>query len=189
MTEKPTPTPEGKLIQAAIKRAGLSARKAADRAGISEGRWRQIASGYQVAAKGTYIPVVGPPDTVAAMAHVAGVTPEQLAEAGRKDAAEELRGIAPSGGADPLTAPEGQWDGELIQKVPLEGDEELRWRDRTEGGRLFQYRSGGFEHTATLDTGTPPEEAVLLLRAQLAKRIHRMSGVLMDRPQKSPREA
>ena len=78
MTEKPTPTPEGKLIQAAIKRAGLSARKAADRAGISEGRWRQIASGYQVAAKGTYIPWWGPGHRAGWPR--AGVT-EQLAEA------------------------------------------------------------------------------------------------------------
>lgn len=89
---------------------------------------------------------------------------------------------------DPLTTSGPTWDGEISGEGPLEEGEELRWRDRAEGGRLYQYRAEGFEHTATLDTGTPPEEAVLLLRAQLAKRIHRMSGVLMDRPQKSPRE-
>lgn len=93
-----------------------------------------------------------------------------------------------SEGVDPLTTPESAWVGELVGTAPLEADEELRWRDRPEGGRLFQYRAGGFEHEATLEADTSPEEAVLLLRAQLAKRIHRMSGVLMERPQRSPRQ-
>lgn len=188
MTEKPTPTPEGKLLQSATKRAGLSARRAAEKAGLSEGRWRQIVHGYQTVSKGTHIPVVGRAETLATMAQAVGVTPEQFEEAGRQDAADELRNLSPIAGAAPLSAPAQEWDGGLIGTAPLENDEELRWRDRPEGGRVFQYRAGGFEHEAVMDP-VPPEEAVLLLRAQLAKRIHRMSGVLMDRPQKSPREA
>ncbi|QVJ03015.1 helix-turn-helix transcriptional regulator [Nocardiopsis eucommiae] len=140
MTEKPTPTPEGELIQSAIKRAKLSARQAAERAGISEGRWRQIANGYQVVAKGTYIPVTGPAETVAAMAEVAGVTAVQLAEVGREDAAEELRAKRGSEGSVP--APAGTWDGEIVgPDGPLFEGETLRWRDEEELGSLSCRRA------------------------------------------------
>jgi transcriptional regulator with XRE-family HTH domain len=92
MTAKPEPQPEGKLIMDARKRARLSGREAARRAGISEGRWRQIVNGYMVVTKGVYSPVVGAPaDTVARMAQSVDVAPEELEEAGRADAAEELR--------------------------------------------------------------------------------------------------
>lgn len=83
------------LIQTGLKRAGISARKAAKLAGISEGRWRQIANGYQTVSRGVHIPVrKAPADTVARMAHVVGIAPEQLEEADRADAAEELRAMA-----------------------------------------------------------------------------------------------
>lgn len=185
MTEKPTPTPEGKLIQAAIKRAGISARQAADRAGMSEGRWRQIANGYQVVSKGTYIPVEGPPDTVAAMARVAGIAPDELDAVGREDAAAALRDMQPETDASPSVA--SVWDGVLVGEGPLREDEELRWRDGR--GRLFQYRVGGFEHEATMEPGTTPEEAILILRGQMARRIHQVTGLMMNRPQKAPNGA
>jgi transcriptional regulator with XRE-family HTH domain len=92
MTTKPQPQPEGELITDARKRARLSGREAARRAGISEGRWRQIVNGYMVVTKGVYSPVVGAPaDTIARMAQSVDVTPEQLETVGRADAAEELR--------------------------------------------------------------------------------------------------
>jgi hypothetical protein len=78
------------LITAAIRRAGLSAREAARRSEISEGRWRQITAGYQVVSPGVYAHVRGPASTLAKMAVVAGVTPAQLEEAGRPDAAVVL---------------------------------------------------------------------------------------------------
>jgi len=49
----------------ALVGAKLSAREAARRAGISEGRWRQIASGYQVVSAGVYAPAHGPAGTLA----------------------------------------------------------------------------------------------------------------------------
>lgn len=57
---------------------------------MSEGRWRQIASGYQVVSAGVYAPVHGPAGTLARMAAVVGVTPAQLRRAGRPDAARAL---------------------------------------------------------------------------------------------------
>lgn len=90
MPERPAPPPWGALLTNALSRARLSAREAARRAGISEGRWRQIAGGYQVVSAGVYAPVRGPADTLARMAAVVGVTPAQLRRAGRPDAARAL---------------------------------------------------------------------------------------------------
>ena len=87
---RPDPAPWGAAIAAACRQAGLSGRAAARQAGISEGWWRQVASGYQVVSPGVYAPVRGPAHTVAAMAAVAGLTPAQLRAAGRDDAARLL---------------------------------------------------------------------------------------------------
>jgi len=103
MTERPEPPPWGTLITAALARQGLSAREAARRAGLSEGRWRQITSGYQVVSPGVYAQVRGPAATVARMAAVAGVTAAQLRAVQRADAAEVLasqRDHKPDPGAD-----------------------------------------------------------------------------------------
>jgi hypothetical protein len=91
MTGRPEPPPWGLLITAALRRAGLSAREAARRVGLSEGRWRQITSGYQVVSPGVYAQVRGPAATLARMAAVAGVTPAELRAAGRDDAAQVLQ--------------------------------------------------------------------------------------------------
>jgi hypothetical protein len=88
--KRPEPPPWGALITEALGRVRLSAREAARRAGISEGRWRQITGGYQVVSAGVYAPVRGPAGTLARMAAVAGVTAGQLRQAGREDAAQVL---------------------------------------------------------------------------------------------------
>jgi transcriptional regulator with XRE-family HTH domain len=92
MTERPQPPPWGALITAALASEGISAREAARRAGLSEGRWRQITAGYQVVSPGVYAQVRGPAGTLARMAAVVGVTPAQLRSAGRDDAARVLAG-------------------------------------------------------------------------------------------------
>jgi transcriptional regulator with XRE-family HTH domain len=90
MTDRPEPSPWGALIAAALRSAGISAREAARRAGISEGRWRQISGGYQVVSPGVYARVRGPAATLAKMAAVVGVSPAELRVSGRNDAAEVL---------------------------------------------------------------------------------------------------
>lgn len=92
MTERPEPPPWGALITAALASEGISAREAARRAGLSEGRWRQITAGYQVVSPGVYAHVRGPAATLARMAAVVGITPAQLMSAGRDDAAKVLAG-------------------------------------------------------------------------------------------------
>ena len=95
MSERPEQPPEGRLIAVAQKRSRLSIRKAAELAGMSDARWRQIVNGYQIVSGGLRIPVRGPAETLARMAQAVGVTAEQLEEAGREDAAEELRALSP----------------------------------------------------------------------------------------------
>lgn len=51
-------------------------------------------NGYRPEA-GQYIPVRAPAETLARMAQVVGVTPEQLEQANRADAAAELRELPP----------------------------------------------------------------------------------------------
>lgn len=88
----PTQTPEAKLIEELRQavRPKLSVRRAATMAGISEGRWRQIAKGYNQVSKETFVESIAPADTLARMARVVGATPGQLQEVGREDAADEL---------------------------------------------------------------------------------------------------
>ncbi|MFF5045594.1 helix-turn-helix domain-containing protein [[Kitasatospora] papulosa] len=101
------------MIASALKKSGLSARKAARQADLSDARWRQIVSGYQ-SVSGSPAPVRAPADTLARMAQVVGVTPTELREAQREDAARELEELQqaeqpsapmPAGGyAPPLEA-------------------------------------------------------------------------------------
>ena len=100
MSERPDPPPWGALITAALRRVRMSARQAAPQAGISEGRWRQITSGYQVVSPGVYAPVRGPAATLARMAAVAGVPAADLRAAGREDAARMLETLATDSEAD-----------------------------------------------------------------------------------------
>lgn len=93
MDERPAPPPEGRLIAAALSDSGLSIREAAKQAGISYGRWRQITSGYQNVSPGSFARVRAPARTLAKMASVVRVSPGQLEDAGRTDAAEILRKI------------------------------------------------------------------------------------------------
>lgn len=92
-----TRPPEGRLLEQLRKshRPRLSMRKAADRAGLSEGRWRQIENGYQTVTAGQQIAVRAPAETLAHLVHALGGNRDQLADVGREDAAVEFDEIAP----------------------------------------------------------------------------------------------
>lgn len=101
-TEVPDQRPEGKLIQDALKADGRSLRQVAPLAGITEARWRQLVKGTLTVGAGHVTAQVAPPMTLARMADVVGVTPHQLADAGREDAAamlERIRAEADRGGS------------------------------------------------------------------------------------------
>lgn len=93
-SKKAMQRPEGALIENALRLKGVSGRHAASEAGISDARWRQIVNGYMSAGGGQAVAVVGPADTLARMARVAGVSADQLRDAGRADAADLLLTLA-----------------------------------------------------------------------------------------------
>lgn len=86
----PHQRPEGRALAAAAKRANISARLAATRAGMSDARWRQIVNGYQSVGAGQTALVIGPADTLARMAQAVGLTADELRAADRADAADAL---------------------------------------------------------------------------------------------------
>ncbi|CAL9433628.1 hypothetical protein SUDANB21_02101 [Streptomyces sp. enrichment culture] len=132
-TQTHEPPPEARLIREALRRARLSAREAARRAGISETRWRQIANGYQDVGRGVRVPTTGPAETLARMAQVAGVTADQLREAGRADAAEELVELERQAVAQPTGfASDPQIDAiaTLLATLPPEAQDEVLRRVR-----------------------------------------------------------
>lgn len=89
------PPPEALLIERLRNEARpkLSIRAAAEAAGISDARWRQIAKGHNQASKDVRVPARAPAGTLARMAKIVGATPEQLREVGREDAADELEAL------------------------------------------------------------------------------------------------
>lgn len=86
----PQPPPEAVLIARKREEAPrMSIRAAAEQAGISETRWRQIESGRRM-FQGKPWPERAPAAILARMARVVSVTATELEKAGRPDAAAEL---------------------------------------------------------------------------------------------------
>lgn len=88
---RPPQPPEMQLIEQ--RRGRLSIRKAATVAGMSEARWRQLEGGFRATPLGP-APETAPDATLARMAHAVGVTPDELKETGRADAAALLGAYA-----------------------------------------------------------------------------------------------
>lgn len=149
--EIPTQPPEAKLIEELREgvRPKLSVRKAADSAGISEGRWRQIAKGYNQVSKDTYVPSIAPADTLARMARVVGAVPDQLRAVGREDAATELAKIERDAEVD-------KHADAIMDALP---DTSPSWIDsNTEGGRLNRKSLSDLITTYVASRDDPPED-------------------------------
>lgn len=123
------PPREATLIRLARQARGLSPEAAADLVSIRLGgsRWREIEKGYKGAERRE---VHGPDLTVAHMAHVVGVSPEQLDGAGRGAAADILREILRQESAAP-NPPDPYADlSDRLERAAWEAD--LPLEDRTE---------------------------------------------------------
>ena len=96
MIAQELPPPEAELIRRRREAAvpPMSRRQAAAKAGISPSQWRDVERGSKKAGPGVTVPVQATAETLAKMAQVIGVTPDELTAAGREDAASELRGTA-----------------------------------------------------------------------------------------------
>jgi len=91
----PEAPPEAALIrqrrEAAIPE--MSRRQAAAKAGISPSQWSDVERGHKRAGPGVVVPVQATADTLARMARVVGASADNLAAAGREDAARQLRTV------------------------------------------------------------------------------------------------
>lgn len=94
MNDRPPQPPEMALIERRRQaaRPRLSIRQAAMRAGVSETWWRLKESGSRPTPLG-YAPEHATDDAVVTMADIAGVTPDELREAGREGAAVKLESV------------------------------------------------------------------------------------------------
>jgi hypothetical protein len=115
-------TPWGRLLGAAREDAGLTWNAAADLARINFETWKANELGYwtidgrKVAAKR------GRPFTIARMALVVGVTPEELRAAGRSDAATNLELMLGAHAKTPdLTVFHERWLRAKRQEFPTTG--------------------------------------------------------------------
>lgn len=141
----PAPPPEAEIIRVARLARGISPETAAERTPVrlGGGRWRHIEQGYT--RREPFTPTSAPAKTLAHMANVVGVEPEQLDGAGRADAAEILREIkrqeaAEEQPASGSTDPRVQMAVDILMDLPPRArDEALRrlgpeFRKRIEEG-------------------------------------------------------
>lgn len=124
LDQRPQPPREALLIDEARKRHGLTHRDAADRAGLSEPGWHQIVKGYE-SRRGRYRAVQAKSETLARIALALGITPEQLTEAGREDAAHDLRLITPTPEPKPVYAPPADAVYAILASLPPEAQAEV----------------------------------------------------------------
>jgi len=93
MSVHPEVPPEAELIRQCREAAvpAMSRRQAAAKAGLSPSQWGDVERGRKRAGSGVIIPVQATADTLARMARTVGASPDDLAAAGREDAAQQLR--------------------------------------------------------------------------------------------------
>jgi len=117
MSDMQQPPPEAVVIRRAREARGLSPERAASLLEIplSGARWRQIEQGYEIRAGGRKA-VKGRDMVIAHMAHVVGLRPEALQEAGRPEAAQILREILGEPANRP-ERPERRYDDPGLQKI------------------------------------------------------------------------
>jgi len=89
----PPPPPEADLIRQRREAAFLSMRQAALGAGVSPTAWAEVEAGRKKVAPGVEVAKRGTPKILAAMARRLSITPDELARAGRDDAAAYLAAI------------------------------------------------------------------------------------------------
>lgn len=96
MSNHPAPPPEAVLMRRARLAKGMSVEVAAQRVAelsgqrFSASRWSQLESGYRMSA-GSPLPQSAQDGRLAQMAYVVGVSPSQLVEVHRGEAAEILK--------------------------------------------------------------------------------------------------
>lgn len=111
---------------------------------MSEAHWRQIISGYESLGGGQYREVHAKPETLARIAQVIGITPDQLVKVGREDAARALEEITPEPAPEPEPAYTPPVDAvyAILASLPPEAQAEVVARLARENPAAVQPSSG-----------------------------------------------
>ena len=118
MPKPPAPPPEARLLKLArLRRNHTSIAEAAAMAGVSVSLWRQVETGYSTPAAGVRVPKVAPADTLAVMSRPLGITPAELAKAGREDAAVILAELTQPEPAAPAPGPAVPDDDDMTHNI------------------------------------------------------------------------
>lgn len=93
MSVHPEVPPEAELIRQRREATvpAMSRRQAAAKAGVSPSQWGDVERGRKRAGSGVVVPVQATAETLARMARAVGASADDLAAAGREDAARQLR--------------------------------------------------------------------------------------------------
>lgn len=145
MSGQPAAPAEARLIQQRREAATspISRRQAAAKAGISPSQWSDIERGHKRAGQGTIVPVRAIAETLARMAQTIGISPDDLAAAGRQDAAAIL-----------LADEQRQSLGRRLSRVPGVGD--IGWPEHTaEINELLPAIAAALDQIETSDLPTP----------------------------------
>jgi len=151
----------------------MSRRQAAARAGISPSQWSDVERGRKKAGSGVVVPVLATAETLARMARVVGASADDLAAAGRDDAASCLRSLEQDRdlrsriasipglgiiGAQPLTGTDGS---ELLPLIAAGLD---AIDHSSLPGTAKRQLTGMFVDNLIHDTARRHSELVLMLR-------------------------
>lgn len=148
MTTPPTQPPEGELIETARARRvpPTSVNKLAKIVGITGPRWRQIEKGHS-SRSGRIVPERAKAETLARMAQAVSVTPEELREVGRDDAADYYeRMLRADDDAPLLDSTEFEVEGFEALELALKGtppeNRQLALRVALKAVEAFQQETG-----------------------------------------------
>jgi len=156
--EVPRQPREGRLIEDAAKASGLSVKKLAANAEISDTRWRHIVRGYQPAPGGGVNPVTAPANTLARMALAVGVSADDLARTGRTDAAELMARLEDR----------GRHHHDLVLSTPEGPAITIGWKQVNRGGQeLDEIELVYASQTMTAKQKLETIRMILHLRAQV----------------------
>ena len=124
---QPGPPAEAELIRRRREAAvpEMSRRQAATKAGLSPSQWSDVERGHKKAGSGVVVPVQATAETLARMARIVGVGADDLAAAGREDAARQLRAFEQDRGLRQRIAAIPGLGALTGLQLPSQSDEEL----------------------------------------------------------------
>lgn len=173
------------MIELAAKATGRSIRQLAANAGISDTRWRHVVKGWQPGRGGVKVDVRAPALTLARMAAVVGVDPDDLAVAGRDDASALMAKLQRNSPGDTFTiVGEGESDSVFIRHM----NDSVTFTDSATAHVTAARAGGPDEIDLIYASSMPAREKLVRIRQVLELRALAEAEEAQER-EKAPAEA